>query len=104
MYIRRKAGAGAQNEEHFSTIFNLHGKINDALGEYKSAIEHHTKALEITKKCYGEECSYVADSLNNIGHCYYAQGNYAEALLYYTEALKIRRKVLGVRHPDVARA
>ena len=69
---------------------------------YDEALLFYEKALELTKKEYGENHVDVATSYNNIASVYNSQGKYDEALELYNKALNILKSILGENHVYVA--
>ena len=85
-------------------IGECHNDIGNAFhhqGDYKKAIKHYGKALEMFKKNLGENHVNVATSYSNIGIYYYSMGDYQKALEYLEKALSIWLAVYGEEHPDV---
>ena len=69
---------------------------------YDEALLFYEKALEQTKKEYGENHVDAATSYNNIASIYKKQGKYDEALERYNKALDIWKSILSENHVDVA--
>lgn len=86
----------------FSTIglyFHHMGMINNIMGRYKTAIDHHHKAYEIFTTL-NEEYRIIA-ALNSIGSNYLYLSNYEKAVDYYLKTLKIAeenddKEIIGV--------
>jgi tetratricopeptide (TPR) repeat protein len=96
---------------HYRTLVDLHerilGHITDpalnsaqlanlglcrySLGDYRQAIDLHTRALAIARDTgnrYGEGAE-----LGNLGNCYYSLGDYRQAIDLHTQALAIARDI-----------
>ena len=69
---------------------------------YDEALLFYEKALEQTKKEYGENHVDVARFYNNIASVYDTQGKYDEALELYNKALDILKPILSENHVYVA--
>ena len=69
---------------------------------YDEALLFYEKALEQTKKEYGENHVDVARFYNNIASVYDTQGKYDEALELYNKALDILKPILSEKHVYVA--
>lgn len=92
------------SQEQTKTIFDVYMGIGgDAFerGDYMSAINWVTKALEQAKK-EGENNSNYAASLNNLAMCYCEVGNYTKAIELYKQAIEIKKVILGETHSDYA--
>ena len=76
-------------------MYNVQGKNDEAENTFK-------ESLAISKKVFGDEHPYVAESLTTLASLYNVQGKYDEAENTYKESLAIRKKVFGDEHPDVA--
>lgn len=74
------------------------GSLYQIWGDFKKAIELHTRSLEIRERC-GDEIG-IARCYNSIGLVYDNMGNYDEAIRYYSRALNIYEKHRRMR--DVA--
>ena len=93
---------GSREEILLSDIYNEHGLLNLALGEFAKAKDYFERALEIRKEQLGPNHVDVAASYNNLGMVYDDTGEFAKAKDYYERALEIRKKQLGPNHVDVA--
>ncbi|OCQ90201.1 NB-ARC domain-containing protein, partial [Nostoc sp. MBR 210] len=71
-------------------------------GLYDKAVPWFEQCLEITKQRLGEEHTYIAASLHNLGVFYCKQGKYSEAEPLYIQALALWHQLLGEEHPHVA--
>lgn len=70
---------------------NILGAIYDYKGDYKRAIAHYQKSLEIKKKAKDE--LGMVDTYINIGVLYTKQYDYARALSHLYKALEIAKKL-----------
>ncbi len=93
---------GSREENILSQIYNEHGSLNLALGDFAKAKDYHERALEIRKEQLGSNHVDVATSYNNLGDVYCATGKFAKAKHYHELALEIRKERLGPNHVDVA--
>ena len=91
-------------DEHQSTADSHHslGRIQEALGDFPSALQSTKRALDIRLKRYGEENSSTADSYHLLGLTQRAQGDFPSALYSTHRALDIRRKLFGEEHQSTA--
>ena len=90
-YKHGKSLVPTSNEQYLSSFLNNIGLIYDARGEYDSALEYYTQALDILEKL--GDLKKKASVLNNIGLIYDYRGEYDSALEYYTQALDIDEKL-----------
>ena len=69
------------HQDNFILLANIGGVYYD-MGEYTSALDYHTKSLEMNKAIYGRDCNHpnIANSYSNIGNTYEGLGEYASAL------------------------
>lgn len=74
------------------------GSLYQIWGDFKKAIELHTRSLEIRERC-GDPIG-IARCYNSIGLVYDNMGNYDEAIRYYSRALNSYEKHRRMR--DVA--
>jgi non-specific serine/threonine protein kinase/serine/threonine-protein kinase len=70
------------------------------LGNYKSAIDHMSRALELRRRALGEEAPLSIMTLNNLALAYLANGQYDEAEPLLVETLRLTRRVKGEEHRD----
>ncbi|MCR5463394.1 MAG: CHAT domain-containing protein [Bacteroidales bacterium] len=94
----------SQDKALLARADSLHQLGCDLFAEqkYEEAIVLFENAAEIRRKQLGVHSADFANSINNVGKCYYELGSYAKALDYGLQALEIRRRVLGMDHPDFA--
>ena len=71
------------------------GVVYDEKGDFKKALVHYQKGLEIMLKLLGSEHPSVANSKENIGLVFKKMTKKSEESQMFTEAAHIRRKVLG---------
>jgi len=83
-------------------MFQEIGRAYRTLGRYDRAEPLVARALEMTRRIYGERHPEVASSLNQQGMLLKEQGDYAAAESLYHQALEIQRETLGGGHPDLA--
>lgn len=62
----------------------------------------YNQALVIQERMPGQEDLALAQSLQDLGTCYYYQGKYAQMESAFQRALAIRENLLGTEHPDIA--
>ncbi len=93
---------GSREENILSHIYNEHGSLNLALGDFAKAKDYHERALEIRKEQLGSNHVDVAASYNNLGNVHSETGEFAKAKNYYELALEIQKEQLGSNHVDVA--
>ena len=93
---------GSREEIILSNVYNEHGSLNSAIGEFAKAKEYYERALEIRKEQLGSNHLDVAVSYNNLGTVYNDTGEFAKAKEYYERALEIQKEQLGPNHVDVA--
>ncbi|MCE5316374.1 MAG: tetratricopeptide repeat protein, partial [Parachlamydia sp.] len=81
------------------------GDIYYELGEYASALECYTKALQYWLGiCDGEEPLYLAKRYNNIAACQHHLHKYEDSLKSNEKALKLRKGAFGEEHETVAQS
>ena len=85
-----------------ATALSVRGEALCLQCKYKSAKEQYEKALEITRKIYGEQHGDTATTYNSLGVVYSALGQHSLAKQHYEKALEIRRKIYGEQHGDTA--
>ena len=81
------------------------GCVHIEMGNYKSALEYHYKALkiyfEISKSKIEKEKTFgkggISKCYNNIGNVYDYQGKFKLALEYYKKSLKIKKELNDIR-------
>ena len=78
------------------------GYIKDEQGDYKEALRHYDRALEIQQRSLPVNHPSLAISYNNIGSVYDNMGEYSKALSYYEKDLEISEKSLPANHPSLA--
>ena len=69
---------------------------------YQDALHVYQRALDITRKHFGEEHTRTADSFHSLGNTQYQLGDYTSALQSKQHALDVRRKLFGEKHADTA--
>jgi tetratricopeptide (TPR) repeat protein len=90
------------DDELEAHLINDIGSTDFALGDFRSALADHLKALEIRRALFGETHADVAHSLDNVSSSFANLGNLNEAVSYGEQALHLRRKLFGKFHPDIA--
>ena len=92
------AGAAAfahlENKKDEALMYNQIGLINDARGDYDTALQWHQKSVTI-KETLGDRAGLAA-SYNNIGEVHRARGDYDAALQWYRKSVAIQ-EALGDR-------
>ena len=67
--------------------YNNIGAVYNSLGEDRSALEYHKKALGMQKAIYRVESNHtdiaMSYTIGNQGRVYYSLGEYRSALNYY---------------------
>ena len=71
------------------------GVVYDEKGDFKKALVHYQKGLEIMLKLLGSEHLSVADSFYNVGNVYSTLGQHERAFEYYQKSLDIKSRVVG---------
>ena len=91
-------------EEHSSTAESYYtlGITQNELGDFKSSLESHQRALDIRRKLFGEDHSSTADSYHSLGITQYKLGDFKSALEFKQRALDIRCKLFGEEHSSTA--
>ena len=91
-------------EEHSSTAESYYtlGITQNELGDFKSSLESHQRALNIRRKSFGEDHSSTADSYHSVGTTQNNLGDFNSALESHQRALDIRRKLFGEDHSSTA--
>ena len=72
------------------------------LGDYKTALQSHQRALAIRTKLFGEDHASTADSYHSLGVTQHELGDYKSALQSHQRALAIRTKLFGEDHASTA--
>jgi len=70
--------------------YNMLGAIKCDIGEFISAIEHHSKAYERAK--FVNDNALLAETFNCMGNVAYAQGKLTKAIEYYKKSLNYSNK------------
>jgi tetratricopeptide (TPR) repeat protein/Mrp family chromosome partitioning ATPase len=78
------------------------GKIHNALGNYRHALDYTLRSLSIRLALRGEQHPETGYSLDDISNIYRNLGDNRQALDYAKRALSIRSQTLGEHHPDTA--
>ena len=86
--------------EPTARLLNQTGVNRHAVGDYRSALDHLTRALAILERVLPADHPNIATSLNNLGEVHRAMGNHPAALDHHTRAHAIRERVLPPDHPD----
>lgn len=73
------------------------GKLDDALGR-------HRRALEIRERTLVPHHIELGAAHHNVGHVLFLQGKHEQARPYFERALEIQQEGLGPKHPHVANA
>ena len=74
------------------------------MGDFRTAIDHHTKSLTIRQAMLPPNHPAIAMCYDNLGTAYHNLGDYNAALQHLTKALNIRKAKLGENHPAVAKS
>jgi len=78
--------------------------LYEMLENYKRAIECGERAIEITKKIFGNKHFHVSSLLLRIGSIFWAKNDAVNAKKYIIECLDLRKELLGPDHKDVKEA
>lgn len=68
------------------TLLRLNKKLD-------AAIQTHHQTLNLRQQLFGSESIPVANSLTNLGHCFYDKMQWDSAIIYYSNALEIEEKI-----------
>lgn len=80
-----------QWDKGFILYHTMQGNIAKLKGDYFTAPEHYFKALQVSEK--NKYLPYIANSLYELGNCYYFLKDYIKAVTYYTKAKPIFIKI-----------
>jgi tetratricopeptide (TPR) repeat protein len=80
------------------------GWVHQELGDLKSALEWHERALAMYQQIYGEVHPEVASSISAIGWVHQELGDLKSALETGRRALEMQLGLFGEVHRDVARS
>ena len=72
------------------------------MGDAKTALEYHLRALAIWQELQGEKHIDTALALDNVSGSYRSLGDMQLALEFAAKAFSVREEVLGLLHPDTA--
>lgn len=61
--------------------------------KYNEAIKTHQKVLQLRQEAFGLSSIPVANSLTNLGHCFYDKIEWDSAIIYYEKALVIEENI-----------
>jgi PAS domain S-box-containing protein len=89
MHDALKVAEESGNLKIVADVTNWLGIICKDQGDFSLAVDHHKKALDLSRKL-GEELN-EASSLNSLGLAYYHMKNYQKALECLNEALEMQR-------------
>lgn len=78
------------NQFYSSKVWNSKGVVYGNLGDYKTALEVHFKALKIRETIC--DSAGIPVSLNNLGIVYQQLGDSGQAISYYQQALALHSK------------
>lgn len=92
---------GPDSPDTIECLNNLGGLAN-AQGDFKGALAHYRRALEISDRLNGRNSVESANVLSNVGGVQDTLGEYAAAKANFEEALAIREKVQEPDHADLA--
>lgn len=97
----RQSIFGAKTRE-VALSLHLLGMIEDAGGNYDSAVTHYTDALLIQEDLFGKADSLTAEIKTDLGRAMRHQGKLDDAEQLLREALETRRFLFGDTHEDIA--
>jgi len=89
-------------DDDIITIYTYHN-LGDAyreLGDFKSALENHNKALSLRLKKFGEMHPEICFSINSLANIELGQCNYSEAICYQEKNLEIQLTLSGKESLD----
>ncbi|HEX7331720.1 MAG TPA: tetratricopeptide repeat protein [Pyrinomonadaceae bacterium] len=96
-----KASFGEHHIKTAHAINNL-GNVYNGLGDYKNALEQHSKAQEIIQRLYPHHPD-TAMSFHNIGIIYLHAGQHENAQVYLEKAFAMQKEFFDDKHPAVVR-
>ena len=84
-------------EAHLAYAGSLNGlaSLYENAGEYQKAQPLYEKALDVTRKTYGDQHPAYANSMNNLAFLYQTMGDYGRALHMFQRVSTILKNVLG---------
>ena len=83
-------------------IYNELGNIDEALGDYASALAYYQKAIEIHQQYLPGNHRSLSVSYNNIGEAQRQMGDYFGALSTHQKTLAMKRQILQPDHLSLA--
>ncbi|MEA5554038.1 tetratricopeptide repeat protein [Anabaena cylindrica UHCC 0172] len=86
---------GISNQAFLVNVYVLQGNL-------RKAEQYLVDLLALCRKFFGDEDSFVAHILSDLGSLLATQGHFEEAENYCREALAIQEKILGENNPDIA--
>jgi CHAT domain-containing protein len=93
VFQRAQDSASGLPSEFQARIANEQGKTFRALGQLRSALEHHQRALELRRQAFVGDHPEIASSLNNVGLTLDELGRFAEALKHERQSLEMRERL-----------
>lgn len=98
--VHKIDGAFPDQPEVEASLRDSMGRTYYGLGFYKEAEAQHAAALEIRRRCLGEEHRDTLTSMSNLGRTMRKLGRFSEAESLYRRTLALRRRTLGAEHED----
>jgi CHAT domain-containing protein len=89
-------------DEDWAVVENNEGGFYIGLGDYRHAVEHLKKGLEISIKLNGPNSLAQSSELANLAYLEMCVGNGDEALKYYAQARELYAKRYGPSHSQTA--
>lgn len=80
--------------EGIATLVNNISLICIDIGNYQEALNFQLRAIDLTKKVFGEKHQNLASSYNNISMIYKDFGKFEEALFFGLKSLRLREELL----------
>lgn len=80
--------------EDIATLINNISLICIDIGNYQEALNFQLRAIDLTKKVFGEKHQNLASSYNNISMIYKNIGKFEESISFGLESLKLREELM----------
>ncbi|HFU74903.1 MAG TPA: tetratricopeptide repeat protein [Arcobacter sp.] len=100
--IKEKIFKEDSSKTTLSYSYNHLASFYKLKGDYDKSQLIYSKALELSKKMFGNEHLDTATSNINLAEAYRIIGHYDKAEPLYFDALKVKKKLLGEVHPSLA--
>jgi tetratricopeptide (TPR) repeat protein len=103
-FIAARVRQFGERHPHVATAWELFGVARLAAGDWPSAIECISKALDLQRASLGEKHPETAASLSLLAHAQRAGGDPAQAERTAAEAVGILEQIVGRNHPATLEA